>query len=255
MPETPPFELFQLGTEGDPALLNWLMLQSGTIANRPAASSDINGAGYIATDEYTLYRVINGAWAVVFVFPNIANFQRFTSSSTWNKPPGASWVLCERVGGGGDGVHNSNRTGGWPGQIVRTLQRASELSGTESVTVGAAGGNSIFDGITALGGSDGIAISISDGIYELLPSGIGGGAASGDYLRGKPGIGLSSYTPAASDGANSNAGTGSGGGGAGAADITAGDGGVPGGGGGSAIISGGRSPGDGARGEVRVWSW
>ena len=62
MPADPLHGFWELGTEGNPTNLNWTMLQIGDIADRPAASSDINGASFIAIDEGKLYLVENGAW-------------------------------------------------------------------------------------------------------------------------------------------------------------------------------------------------
>ena len=256
MPETPPFELFQLGTEGDPALLNWLMLQSGTIANRPAASADINGAAYLATDEGRIYRIINGAWVLLYTFAvSVVDFQRFTSSGTWSKPNAASWIFAELIGGGGAGIATSTARGGLPGRVVRKLFRASDLSNSESVTVASGGGTSAFGAFRALGGTDGEGIGnnpITQFLRNIDIPGRGGSSRNETIdLVGQPGEGLSSVTAAGQDGADSSTGTGSGGGGS--VTTSGGDGGIPGGGGGS--CNSGSTPGNGARGEARIWSW
>ena len=184
-------------------------------------------------------------------------FQRITSSSTWTKPSGISWVFAEIIGGGaGGGRSGTSRTGGFPGRFMQKLFRAIDLANSISCTIGAGGlgtqsstgsvGNdTIFGSLIALGGSTSSG-SIS---RSLLPPGAGG-SSTGPSI---PGIGLNAIPSSGSDGQDGPEGTGTGGGRNTAGN--GGNGGIPGGGGGLYIGSGGFYGGNGARGEIRIWAW
>ena len=208
--------------------------------------------------------------------PGVGNhFQRFTSSGTWTKPADVTWVYAEIIGGGAGGIGGTSMGGG-PGWVTRQLILASTLGATELVTIGAGGtglnhrevdlqdgGASSFGSFVARGGIFFATGFESAGRFKLFPPGLGGSAhASENYRRGLPGIGQTAYTDggaagrAPDDGADSLFGTGAGGGGY-KVDVTngrAGNGGIPGGGGGNSGFSN-RDPGNGGRGEVRLWGW
>lgn len=200
----------------------------------------------------------------------IADIQTFTASGTWTKPSGATWVMVELWGGGGGGGRTSGGQagGGGGGGYSQRLFRASDLSSTVAVTVGAGGtGRTGSDG----DGSDGGTTSFG---AHLSATGGGGGKTSGAGGTGGNGLNAGGAGGAAeAAGGNSGYGGGGGGGGSGATapsggnSIVGGGGGAggrggfsnpvagtaPGGGGGGG--SGAQNGADGARGEAWIYSW
>lgn len=221
------------------------------------------------------------------------DYQAFTANGTWTKPSGLTGnelclVEAWGAGGGGNTGSNSNNPGGGGGGENTLITLCSNFTSTVAITVagatsaGVSGGNTTFGSyLTAYGGSaatgagaagaGGGAMGAASGTTGGAPSGSaingtnsgfgGGGANAGASYGGGGGGGPSSST----NGGNSVLG---GGGGAGCSNVAcanggtsvyggaggsgAGGNGVAPGGGGAANIS--TSGGQGARGEVRVWT-
>ena len=200
-------------------------------------------------------------WALGTTVPT---FTRFTANGTWTKPTGIIGVLVQVIGGGGGGIRTgATNSGGEGGEIVWGSYLASALGATVAVTVGDVGGGGVvwstanptrtgnlsaFGALNARGGRNG---QTGATLGLSIPPGTGGGPT---FTSGTPGHGLTTWTAAETNGANSTDGTGSGGGGS-TGQGQAGNGGTPGGGGGSSNTSNLGGPGSGARGEVRVWTW
>ena len=102
----------------------------------------------------------------------ISKYEEFTTSGTWTKDPAATWVYVECIGGGGGGADRSasfpgDANGGAGGEFLSRIFTASDLSASETVTVGSgglggndsggsSGGNSAFGSyLTALGANGG----------------------------------------------------------------------------------------------------
>ena len=105
------------------------------------------------------------------------NYQEFTSSGTWTKPPGATFVYVEVIGGGGGGAsgcvtgsgsHATGGAGGTGGGYADLFIPAVVLGNTVTVTVGS-------------GGTGGAAVSTNDTINNA--GGDGGMTSFGTFLH------------------------------------------------------------------------
>ena len=105
------------------------------------------------------------------------NYQEFTSSGTWTKPPGATFVYVEVIGGGGGGASGcvtgsgnfaTGGAGGTGGGYADLFIPAVVLGNTVTVTVGS-------------GGTGGTAVSTNDTINNA--GGDGGITSFGTFLH------------------------------------------------------------------------
>jgi hypothetical protein len=157
---------------------------SGVITLDPNGSELIDGVSSLVMRQGStiIIQCDGAAFYIVPVSP--VDYQEFLASGTWTKPAGATWVYVEPVGGGGAGGSSTGGSddggGGGGGLQVPRLFRASEISATVTVTIGAAG----VAAATSNGGDGG---DTTFGAYLTAPGGQGGRGNSNSVNGGKAG--------------------------------------------------------------------
>ena len=122
----------------------------------------------VAMDETGYWQVYSSA-GTPKVPSGVPDVQVFTAAggNTWTKPAGAKVVIVEAIGaGGGGGAGASLATavvakgggGGGGGAWMRGVFAATDLGGTETVTIGAAGAAGAPGAAGAAGGAGGVGL-------------------------------------------------------------------------------------------------
>jgi hypothetical protein len=151
-------------------------------------------------------KVNSGGSALEYGAAASASLQEFTTSGTWTKPSGATFVMVEAWGAGGGGGSGSRKAsatakeggiGGGGGAYAYRLFKASDLPSTVTATVGAGGSGGAAITVDATAGALG-----TDGgntsFGSLLTSfgGAAGGNGGGGITSGAGG-GVLSVSPGA----------------------------------------------------------
>jgi hypothetical protein len=137
--------------------------------------------------------------------------QVFTSSGTWTKPTGCSYVLVELCGGGGAGggsssLQNAGTQGGGAGGYSRKVIDVSAIS-TVTVTIGA-GGTGVSAGTGNAGGTTSFGAHCSatggaGGVSTTTNGGGGGGTGSSGDVNITGGDGFGGFSTMSGNGGGS----------------------------------------------------
>ena len=134
--------------------------------------------------ELALTDAAGGTWVVRHIGSDV---QTFLAGGTWTKRPGLKYAQAYvfAPGGGGSGGSRGDTSvarvgggGGASGGVSSRFYRASELGGTENVTIGAFGAAGTAQAGTGNGGAGGTGGTTEFGTSTTLCRAIGGGGGS-----------------------------------------------------------------------------
>lgn len=152
-----------------------------------ADTASTDGQLYLKSDDKLYLKT--GSDAEVPVGGGLGGMEVFTSSGTYTVPSGVTKVKVTCVGGGGtSGVASSGSPAGGGGSGAVCIKLISNLSSSETVTVGSGGGQYGTDGSHNTGGHGG---DSSFGSHMTAGGGRGGynNGNSGSYGQGMGGNG------------------------------------------------------------------
>ncbi len=170
---------------------------TGDITLDPNASELIDGlTSYVMYPGEVRLVMCDGSGFKTIVLS--AYYRAFTSSGTWTKPPGYAAHSGLLWGGGGGGSKCNLATGGGGGgSCVPFLFKASDLSSSHAVTIGAGGSAGGLYGVGGAGGSSsfGTVTAYGGGGANGVSGGGTGGSGGGSLSSGVNGESTGSVAP------------------------------------------------------------
>ena len=157
----------------------------GNFADNLTSTGTLNVTGINATGTPSASTALlgDGTWGTI---GGGANLQEFTSTGTWTKPSGATFVMVEcwgGAGGGGSGRRgavSTNRlggSGGGGGAYTQRLFKASDLTSTVTVTIAAGGTGGAAITVDSTDGNNGT--NGGNTTFGSYLTAFGGGAGQG----------------------------------------------------------------------------
>jgi hypothetical protein len=160
-------------------------------------SSPAEGAIY-APPGGPQYQFTSGVWKQVAATGEVLNIVRtvITTSQSYNKPEGLKFleVICVGAGGGSVSIASQaasnvrTSSGGGGGGTTIQLYAAADLAASESITIGvgtvqAAGGATLFKGLSGGGGNPGTVTTSTTTATAVFTNGGSGGGGSGGTIN------------------------------------------------------------------------
>ncbi len=186
------------------------LLGSGDLGTITAA---YGGTGLTSPGTSGNVLTSNGTSWISAAAAGAASYQEFTSSGTWTKPSSAQFVMVEiwgAGGGGGSGFSSSAGTirgggrGAAGGTYLQKIFLASDLNGTETVTIGAGGSGGVSSGSTSVSGTSGGNSTFGSWLTAFGGTFGAGGSTSSTFAAGGVGNGVFGNYPSLVD-SSSNA--------------------------------------------------
>ena len=176
-----------LRTEGGASIAKKLYVGTDLDVDGTAELDNITIGGAQGSDGQVLTSTGSGvAWEDASGGSSVDS-QTFTSSGTWTKPAGVTFVFVEVMGGGGGGgsgdkdstYYSAGGGGGAGGANDYRLFLASELDATETVTIGAGGSGGASQTNNGWSGNNGSSGGSTIFKNSSVLSGTGGGGGNG----------------------------------------------------------------------------
>jgi len=172
---------------------NWNAQHTFTSSSGVLLGKSSSGSG--SPSEFTLGDGLSFSGTTLNATGSYAgpNYQLFTSSGTWTKPTGTSFVFVRVVGSGGGGCGGGISNpgyGGSGGLCFENVFNNASLASSVSVTIGAAGTGGAGSSATSLGSAGGNGGYSSFGSYLFAGGGVGsvvptgsGGSGGGGFVE------------------------------------------------------------------------
>ncbi len=182
-------------SQGDASKWMFGQITSYTATTLVVDVSATQGSGSYADWSITLSG-IRGATGAQGPGGTAAVFTEFTSSGTYTKDPGASFIMVEAWGaggGGGSGRYNATRSGGrggGGGAYTMRVFKASDVPSSVAVAIGAGGAGGTAKTTAADGNTGSYGGNTTFGSLLTAYGGVPGGGGTNSNSNGGPGGGV-----------------------------------------------------------------